>query len=73
MLHWNVGIALYVLITTANYFFEKNDMIFPCPALAPAFPLLLVLVLLTGFFFGAGSSSEKDSHVGSSTVTARIR
>lgn len=48
------------------YFFPKNDMIFPCPAFTPAF----FGALTAGFFLGGGaSSSEKDSHAGSSTVT----
>lgn len=46
-------------------------MILPCPGLAPALPFG---ALTAGFFFGggAGSSSENDSHEGSSTVTVDI-
>lgn len=40
-------------------------MIFPCPGLAP----LALGTLTAGFFLGAGSSSENDSHVASSRVT----
>lgn len=40
-------------------------MIFPCPGLAP----FALGTLTAGFFLGAGSSSENDSHVASSRVT----
>jgi hypothetical protein len=51
------------------HFFEKKDMIFPCPAVF--LPLDVLETLTAGFFFrgGAGSSSENDSHTGSSIVT----
>lgn len=53
----------------AAYFLPKNDMMFPCPALAPDLPFG---ALTAGFFLGGGgvgSSSENDSQLGSSTVT----
>ena len=58
-------------------------MIFPCPGLladAPCFPPFVVLDAVVGIDFaltgagtGVGSSSEKDSHEGSSFVTVIIR
>lgn len=55
---------------TDDHFLPKKDMMLPCPALPP-FPLAATLT--AGFFLGgAGSSSENDSHVGSSRVTVFI-
>jgi len=54
------------------YFFPKNDIMFPCPGFALFF---LALEAELGadpdlVFVGAGtSSSENDSHTGSSFVT----
>jgi hypothetical protein len=61
---------LLQLIEYYYYFFEKNDMMLPCPAFFPFDPV----ELRAGFFFGgaAGSSSEKDSQTGSSTVTEPV-
>jgi len=54
------------------YFFPKNDMIFPCPAFAAGFFALDAVVedCTLGLRGATGSSSEKDSHTGSSFVTA---
>lgn len=54
------------------HFLEKKDMILPC---AVFLPFDVVEALTAGFFFGggAGSSSENDSHTGSSIVTAGER
>jgi hypothetical protein len=49
-------------------FFAKNDMIDPCPAFAAGF-FGFAAPEDAGFDFGAGSSSEKDSHTASSRVT----
>jgi hypothetical protein len=45
------------------YFFEKKDLILPCPVFLP----LAAGMLMAGFFLGGGtgSSSENDSHMGS--------
>jgi hypothetical protein len=53
------------------HFFPKNDMILPCPALAAGFFAFVAVEedCIFGFGGGAGSSSEKDSHTGSSFVT----
>jgi hypothetical protein len=53
------------------YFFPKNDMIFPWPALAAGFFALDAVVEDCTFGLGGatGSSSEKDSQTGSSFVT----
>lgn len=55
------------------HFLEKNDMMLPCPDLPAGLALVVELAveLAEGFFLGggAGSSSEKDSQPGSSTVT----
>ena len=61
-----------------NYFLPKKDMIFPCPGFALDVDFLLLLVdelaVEKGVFSlaGAGSSSENDSHAGSSLVTAEV-
>lgn len=55
-------------VTLSYCFLPKNDIIFPCPGLAP----LPLATLTAGFFLGTGSSSEKDSHVASSRVTVPI-
>jgi hypothetical protein len=71
LVHFEIGpiqcedILILISGTKINYFLPKNDMIFPCPGLAP----LPLATLTAGFFLGAGSSSEKDSHVASSRVT----
>jgi hypothetical protein len=53
-----------------DHFFPKKDMMLPCPGLAAPFFAPLVAGAGVGFaFFGAGSSSEKDSHAASSLVT----
>jgi len=52
-----------------HHFFPKNDMMFPCPALAVDFlPFAVEGAATLGFGAGA-SSSEKDSQTGSSFVT----
>jgi hypothetical protein len=56
---------------SSSYFLPKNDMMLPCPGLAAPF-LAAPLAAGAGVglaFFGAGSSSEKDSHAASSRVT----
>ena len=57
------------------YFFPKKDMILPCPGFTPAFlPLAIEDEAVDAGVFslcGTGSSSEKDSHAGSSFVTAK--
>ena len=56
---------------SSSHFLPKNDMILPCPGLAAPF-LAALLVAGAGVglaFFGAGSSSEKDSQAASSRVT----
>jgi len=53
------------------HFLPKKDMILPCPGLAAPF-LAAPLAAGAGVglaFFGAGSSSENDSHAASSRVT----
>jgi hypothetical protein len=56
------------------HFFAKNDIILPCPALLDPFFDLSELEgsdeVGFGFVF-TGSSSENDSHAGSSRVTAK--
>jgi hypothetical protein len=53
-----------------HHFFPKNDMIFPCPALAVDFlPLDIEGAATLGFGAAGASSSEKDSQTGSSFVT----
>lgn len=58
-----------------HHFLPKNDMILPCPGFPAAFlPFEIDGVVDTGavmvLSLGAGSSSENDSHPGSSFVTA---
>ncbi len=56
------------------YFFPKKDMMFPCPGFPPAFLAFADEDAVEAGVFsccGGGSSSEKDSHVGSSFVTIR--
>ena len=59
--------------TSANsYFFPKNDIILPWPGFPPAFlPFAIddAAVDAGVLSLEAGSSSEKDSHAGSSFVT----
>jgi hypothetical protein len=53
----------------------KNDIILPCPVLAAGFFAFVVVEeedCTFGFGAGGGSSSEKDSHAGSSFVTVFI-
>ena len=60
------------LIPDHYYFLPKNDIIFPCPGFPPAFlPLLISDAVDAGVFSlcRGGSSSENDSHAGSSFVT----
>lgn len=55
------------------YFFPKKDMILPWPFFVAPFLSLDVLAAVGAWtlaFFGAGSSSEKDSQTASSLVTA---
>ena len=56
-----------------HYFLPKKNIIFPCPGFPAAFFGLPADDATDddGFGFGAatGSSSEKDSHAGSSFVT----
>jgi len=57
-------------LTVFFYFFPKNDIILPCPVFAAGFFAFVVVEDCTfGFGVGAGSSSENDSHAGSSFVT----
>ena len=62
----------YYIPTTSSYFFPKKDMILPWPGLPPAFlPFAIddAAVDAGVLSLEAGSSSEKDSHAGSSFVT----
>lgn len=61
----------YLYMDMVGYLFEKNDMMLPCPGLPPPFLAagLLLPVVEVLAFFGAGSSSEKDSQAASSRVT----
>jgi hypothetical protein len=62
--HYNLSSPAY------DHFFPKKDMMLPCPGLAAPFFAPLVAGAGVGLaFFGAGSSSEKDSHAASSRVT----
>jgi hypothetical protein len=54
----------------SSHFFEKKDMMFPCPGLAADFlPFAVVAEGNVLAFFACGSSSEKDSQTASSLVT----
>lgn len=53
-------------------FFPKKDMMFPCPGLPPPFLAVDFAAGAILGFLGAGSSSEKDSHAGSSRVTISL-
>ncbi len=59
------------------YFLPKKDMMFPCPGFPPGFLPFAVdedavdAGVLS--FCGRGSSSENDSHAGSSFVTAKLK
>jgi hypothetical protein len=54
-----------------DHFFPKNDIMFPWPGLPPFFAAGLFVDAAGAIlgFFGAGSSSEKDSQAASSFVT----
>jgi len=70
----NVSRHLISSIQPSLYFFPKKLMIFPCPTLPPPFfpfPILEAVEVGVLSFCGGGSSSEKDSHAGSSLVTVR--
>ena len=54
-----------------DYFFEKNDIILPCPGLLPLFFEFCVLEAEDTTFL-SGSSSENDSQISSSLVTALL-
>lgn len=65
------GISTLVSLSNKIYFLPKKDMMLPCPGLAPPF-FAVPLAAGAGVglaFFGAGSSSENDSHAASSLVT----
>lgn len=71
MMRCNVGVYLhYIALAEYAHFLPKKDMMLPCPGLAAPFFAPLAAGAGVGLaFFGAGSSSEKDSHAASSLVT----
>lgn len=71
MLNRDVGVYLrYICFAVWDHFLPKKDMMLPCPGLAVLFFAPLAAGAGVGLaFFGAGSSSEKDSQAASSLVT----